>query len=238
MTSPSGDENGEPKPVKIVLVFAAFEAGGYVFSEIADGLGGYIAVCVHCISLCCAAAGFFAAWHEMVEGKKAFNVWSLYGVVCVLLALIAYVVWRPLPPNPDVSSRPYLDPSLLIDSAASDGVQYHYEIVNTGNMTAYRIAHEDSGMGMIDIVTPFASERLPQELDPGQKMDITTPPVLPWKTNVGYFSKILVLSYDSYTAGMTNHFRKRFRFFGSSDLLKRGAIFHPDSSKSERDAAW
>src|ERR1039457_3714755 len=81
MTTPGGDESGKPKHVTIVLIFAGFEAGGYVFSEIADGVGGSIAVFFHWLSLCCAAAGFFAAWHEIVEGRKAFNIWTMYGVL-------------------------------------------------------------------------------------------------------------------------------------------------------------
>ena len=100
MTAPSGDESGKPKPVKIVLIFAAFETGGYVFSEIADGVGGYMAVFIHWLSLCCAAAGFFAAWHEIAEGKKVFNIWMLYGIVSIALSIIAYLVWHPIKPEP------------------------------------------------------------------------------------------------------------------------------------------
>jgi hypothetical protein len=86
---------------------------------------------------------------------------------------------------------------------------------------------------MIDIETPLASESVPRELGPNQKMDIPTPPDSGWKTNGGYFSKNLVLSYDTISSGITNHFRKDFRFWQSSRLLKSGALFHPDSSQSK-----
>jgi hypothetical protein len=101
MPAPNGDGGFKPKPIFIsALLFAGCEALGYICTEIADGLEGYIAMVVHWIALCCSAAGFFAAWHEMVEGKKASRIWTAYGFVCILLALIAYLVWCPEPPAP------------------------------------------------------------------------------------------------------------------------------------------
>jgi len=111
MTTPNRDEGNKPKPVLIsALLFAFFEALGGVCLEVAEKLEGYIGMVVHGISLCCVAAGFFAVWHEMVEGKKAFKIWSAYVAVCIFLFLIAYAVWRPNPPEP----KPHFKLSLKI----------------------------------------------------------------------------------------------------------------------------
>ncbi len=97
MPSAHGDEGIKSKPILLsALLFAGCEALGSICTEIAEGLEGYLAMVVHGVALCCFAAGFFAAWHEMVEGKIAVKIWALYGCVCIGLALIAYLVWCPV----------------------------------------------------------------------------------------------------------------------------------------------
>ena len=99
MSAPHGNKSGKAKSLFVAgLFFAGCEALGYICSDIAEGLGGYFAMVVHWIALCCSAAGFFAAWHEMVEGKNALNIWIKYGIVCAFMAFIAYFVWKPKPP--------------------------------------------------------------------------------------------------------------------------------------------
>jgi hypothetical protein len=97
MTSQNGDKGIKPKPLILsTLFFAGCEAMGCICTDVAEGLEGYFAMFVHWIALCCYAAGFFAVWHEMVEGENASKIWTRYGVVCFLLTLIAYPVWRPV----------------------------------------------------------------------------------------------------------------------------------------------
>jgi hypothetical protein len=60
MNAPGGNEAGKTKSLLVAgLIFAGFEALGYICSDIAEGLGsGYMALFVHWIALCCSAASF------------------------------------------------------------------------------------------------------------------------------------------------------------------------------------
>lgn len=103
MTTPHGNEGGKTKAIVLsAIFFAGFEMLGLYCTDIADGLEGrFSAMVLHWVALCCYVAGPFSVFHEMVEDKKARCIaWSIYFVPCLVNALIAYIVWRPMPPEP------------------------------------------------------------------------------------------------------------------------------------------
>jgi hypothetical protein len=117
--TPNGNKGGNTKSIIIsVIVFAAFEALGVYFWQIADALAGNLRIFVHWISLCFLVAGPFSAWHEMVNGSKRW-VWSSYGFACILNGLVALLVWHPTrqPPQPHftLSLQAGDDPDSIVD---------------------------------------------------------------------------------------------------------------------------
>jgi hypothetical protein len=80
------------------FIFVIIEACAFVLWQFADGLHGYICVFVHWVSLICIAAGPVTSGYKFMGRVGRFWLWILYAVACLLLALLAKVVWAPYRP--------------------------------------------------------------------------------------------------------------------------------------------
>jgi hypothetical protein len=181
--------------------------------------------------------GAFAARLSIVNHKTAHPIPRWLPNLCcfgfILVALIGCtfaILQEQTPQSLAESERPFLEPSLVIDSVSESKVLYHYDVQNTGSATATCIRKAEYGEGFSDFEGPSSMRLLERELAPGQRMRIDLPPNS-WPSDTGsQFSRTLVLFYDKDSFDITNEFRTEFRFFGSKEFLKPG-VLHFGSSK-------
>lgn len=100
------------------ILFLIIEAAAFVLWQIADGLTGYICVFVHWISLICISTGPLPAARDAIKREKRWWLWFAFVIVWLLLAGVAYKIWRPLPPEP----KPHLVLSLQIGDSPDSKV--------------------------------------------------------------------------------------------------------------------
>lgn len=77
------------------ILFLVIEAAAFILWQIADSLTGYVGVFFHWLSLVCISIGPLPAIREAVKREKRWWLWFAFVIVWLLLAIVAFIIWRP-----------------------------------------------------------------------------------------------------------------------------------------------
>lgn len=122
------------------------------------------------------------------------------------------------------SSRPQLDPVLVIDSVNSNLVAYYFEVNNLGKTTGVDITFYEDRADYRG--GSFTNGRNSWHLAPGAKMSINTPMPMTLLQSDDVFLTDLTLKYCLVRGGVATNFTSLFRYAIPKKMLHSGRFFY------------